>query len=242
MSPSGQKRGFKRAPGMSAVPPIGAESLQERAARAGEGVGRWGDSDKMTQIVCTGPATGNDRRGSPQERNHEDCIFRRGSDGCRLRAPRAAERSSGQRLEPRRFESEGARSVRGPRLRGCGRGHRWGRPDSSLAGRRCFRRFRSRTTGRRNSRVDVDRRPYDDRADPDGRARRALDRARQGLPPCACLHDARQRRSRHGNDADLGRSGQMRSCHARTAKDDGQSDEFSDRSRSAQPHSNCSET
>src|SRR5579864_8812770 len=62
MSHLGQKRGFKRAPGMSAVPPIGAESLQERAARAGEGVGRWGDSDKMTQIVCTGPATGNDRR------------------------------------------------------------------------------------------------------------------------------------------------------------------------------------
>jgi hypothetical protein len=39
---------------------------QERAARAGEGVGRWGDSDKMTQIVCIGPATGNDRRASPR--------------------------------------------------------------------------------------------------------------------------------------------------------------------------------
>ncbi len=37
---------------------------QERAARAGEGVGRWGDSDKMTQIACIGPTTGNDRRAS----------------------------------------------------------------------------------------------------------------------------------------------------------------------------------
>ena len=43
-------------------------------------------------------------------------------------------------------------------------------------------------------------------------ARRALGRARQGFPPCACLHDARQRRSGHGNDADLGRSRQMRGC------------------------------
>ena len=44
----------------------GGERAQERAVRAGEGVGRWGDSDKMTQIVCIGPATGNGRRASPR--------------------------------------------------------------------------------------------------------------------------------------------------------------------------------